>query len=235
MTVEDLRREELVAFHDRLAAVFVMTLVQAVALGQSASHVIGLPSFCVAGEPLSATETLDYEPAEDSSDPVAVHRDATLYRDSEGRMRTEFKYPDQITGVTIQDCVVHHIYNWRIGDGDRVLSCGSMEGVSYVTDKAAAAEGLDKDSAVIEGVLTHHSRLVKKQGQEIEQIYESWYAPSLYLYLRQVFDRPDTGKTTSRIFNLNMSEPDASLFQVPDEFTSRSGSCPAPRDASESH
>ncbi len=76
-------------------AVLVMSVVQTVALGQSANHVIGLPSFRVAGEPLSATQMLDYEPTGNSSDPVAVNRDGTLYRDSEGRTRTELKSPGQ--------------------------------------------------------------------------------------------------------------------------------------------
>ena len=93
-----------------LLAVIAMSVVQTVAQGQNANqaihgHHIALESFCVLGEPLSATETLDYEPRDGASDPVPVHREATLYRDSEGRARTEFKYPGQPIAVTIQNCV----------------------------------------------------------------------------------------------------------------------------------
>lgn len=66
-------------FYRRLLAVFAMSVVQTVAQGQSANHVIPLLSFCVAGEPLSATRMLDYEATEGASDPVAVHREGTLY------------------------------------------------------------------------------------------------------------------------------------------------------------
>jgi len=102
-------------FNRQLLAVLAMSVVQTLALGQSSNHVIGMPSFCVAGEPLSATRTLDYEPMEGASDPVAVHREGKLYRGSDGRMRTELKYPGY-TAVFIQDCVAHIIYNWTIGD-----------------------------------------------------------------------------------------------------------------------
>jgi hypothetical protein len=221
-----------VGFCRQPLAVLAISVIQSVALGQSANHVIGMPSFCVSGEPLSATETLDYEPSENSSDPVAVHREAMLYRDSEGRMRTELKYPGY-TAVFIQDCVAHRLYNWTVGDTE--LRCGKLEGVGYVTDKTAAPEGPNKDSAVIEGVSTHHSRLVRKEEDQIEQIYEHWYASSLHLDLLQVFYRPDEGKSAQRIFNLNMAEPDPALFQVPEGFTSRTSYCPAPPGASESY
>lgn len=52
-----------------LLALFAMSAVQTLALGQSANHVIDMPSFCVAGEPFFASETLDYEPTEGASDP----------------------------------------------------------------------------------------------------------------------------------------------------------------------
>jgi hypothetical protein len=73
-----------------LLAVIAMSVVQTVAQGQNANqaihgHHIALESFCVLGEPLSATETLDYEPTDGASDPVPMHREATLYWDSEGR------------------------------------------------------------------------------------------------------------------------------------------------------
>jgi hypothetical protein len=210
-----------------------MSMVHSVALGQSANHVLpaGL-AFCVAGEPFSATETLDYEPSENSSDPVAVHREGTLYRDSEGRTRTELKYPGY-TAVFIQDCVAHRVYDWRVGDTQ--LRCGKMTGVGYVTDKTAAPERLDEHSAVIDGVLTRHSRSVKEDEGKIEQLTEHWYAPSLGLYLKFIFYRVGEGTTTSRILHLNRTEPDPALLRVPDGFTSRTGECPAPAGASDSY
>jgi hypothetical protein len=114
MVVENCRWEGSVASYRQPLAVLALIVIRTVALGQSANHVLGAgPPFCVSGEPFSATETLDYEPSENSSDPVAVHRDGTLYRDSEGRTRTELKYPGY-PAVFIQDCVAHRIYDWRV-------------------------------------------------------------------------------------------------------------------------
>jgi hypothetical protein len=203
-----------------------MGVMQTAASGQSTNHVIGLPSFCVAGEPFSATRTLDYEPTEGASDPVAVHREGRLYRDSDGRMRTELKYPGY-TAVFIQDCGAQLLYNWTVGDTE--LRCGSLKnsGMGTVTDKTAAPLRANEDVVLVEGVVTRHSRSVREKDGKVELIYEHWYAPSLHLDLLQVVYGGDLGKTTDRIFNLNVEEPDAALFQVPEGFTSKTRDCPA--------
>ena len=223
------------ASYRQLLAVFALSVVQTVALGQSANHVIGMPSFCVAGEPLSASETLDYEPTEGASDPVAVHREGTLYRDSEGRMRTELKYPDY-TAFFIQDCVTHVLYNWTVGDTeqDGVLRCGDMQhsGMGDVTDNTPAPLRPNEQVVPVEGVETHHSRSMREKDGKIELIYEHWYAPSLHLNLLQVTYGGDLGKTTHRIFNLKTEEPDAALFQVPKGFRTKTPTCPSGTPAS---
>jgi hypothetical protein len=226
------------ASHRQLLAVLAMGVVQTVAQGQSANHVIGMQSFCVGGEPFSATQTLDYEPTDGASDPVAVHREGTLYRDSKGRMRTELKYPGYMA-VFIQDCVTHVLYDWTVGDGkrDMELRCGDMKrsGMGTVTDNTPAPLRPNEQVVLIEGVETRHSRSVREKEGKVELIYEHWYAPSLHVNLLQVTYGGDLGKTTHRIFNLKMDEPDAALFQIPDGFTSRSSDCPAPPGAAESY
>ena len=206
----------------RIPLAIVLVSVFPVALGQSSKEVIGLPfEYCVVGAPLAATRTLDYEPTQNSSDPVRMHRDGTLYRDSEGRTRTELKYPEQSQPlwVFIQDCVAGFQYHWRVGDS--VALREKMKHVGHTYDTAAAPKLDDgKDTVVIEGVPTHHSyRTLKETEGKIEQFVERWYAPSLDLYLVQVFYTANVGKTTSRIFNLHMVEPDLTLFQVPTGMT----------------
>jgi hypothetical protein len=207
------------ASHRIPLAVLVVSLLPIVALGQNSKEVIPLPfEYCVVGAPLTATRTLDYEPTQNSSDPVKLHRDATLYRNSEGRTRTEFKYPDQPQPVSvfIQDCVAGLYYSWRVGD--TVAKRWKMKHVGHTYDaKTAPNLDNDKDAEVIDGVPTRHSyRTLKEKEGKIEQFHESWYAPSLDLYLVEVFYTADIGKTTSRIFNLKMTEPDVDLFQVPE-------------------
>lgn len=218
------------ASHRQILAVLAMGVVQTVALGQSANHVIPLQSFCVGGEPFSATQTLDYEPTEGASDPVAVHREGTLYRDSAGRVRSELKYPGY-TAFFIQDCVIHVLYNWTVGDAkqDGVLRCGDLKhsGMGTVTDNAPAPLRPNEQVVLIEGVETRHSRSVREKEGKVELIYEHWYAPSLHIDLLQAVYGGDLGKTTDRIFNLKMDEPDAALFQVPEGFTTKTSDCPA--------
>jgi hypothetical protein len=158
-----------VASHRIPLAVFFMTVVQTVALGQSTNHIyghdIGLPfKYRVVGAPLTATRPLDYEPAKNSVDAVPVHRDATLYRDSEGRTRTEFNHPGQPLSVLIQDCVAGLYYGWTVGDTAAIRWKIRHVGHSY--DRATAPKPDNgKDTVVIEGVPTHHSyRTIKQTG-----------------------------------------------------------------------
>src|SRR5579863_3647442 len=95
----------------------VVILVPIIGLGQSSKNVIPLPfEHCVVGAPLTAIRTIDYEPTQNSSDPVKMHRDGTLYRDSEGRTRTELNYPNQPLSVFMQDGAAGFSYRWRVGD-----------------------------------------------------------------------------------------------------------------------
>jgi hypothetical protein len=203
----------------RISLVIVaMSIVPNVALGQ---HVLGLTfGYCVVGAPLTASQTLDYEPMGNASDPVPVHRDGMLYRDSEGRTRTELKYPGQPQPLSIflMDCVAGYRYWWRVGD--TIAHREKMKHVGPTVDKTDAPKSLgnDKDSVVIEGVATHHShRVTEMEGKE--QISDRWFAPSLDLEMVSVFYRADLGKTTVRRFNLNLAEPDPALFQIPREMT----------------
>jgi hypothetical protein len=47
---------------------------------------------------------------------------------------------------------------------------------------------------------------------------ESWFAPSLQMSLRDVWDSPQTGKRTSEVVSLSLSEPDPSTFQPPEGY-----------------
>ena len=60
--------------------------------------------------------TLDYEPAENSSDPVAVHAEEKFYRDSAGRTRSEIKYSDRLAIIDILDFGARVHYHWIAGD-----------------------------------------------------------------------------------------------------------------------
>lgn len=209
------------ACHRVLLGILLISLFPLPAVGQLSKQVMSLPfESCVVGAPITATRTLDYEPATNSSDPIRMHRDGVLYRDSEGRTRMELKYADH-ESIFIQDCVAGVRYSWRVGGTVAVREKMKHMGHPYDATTAPKPDS-GNDAVVLEGVPTRHSYGTFKQTDgKIEEFVEQWYAPSLDLYLLQVFYTPDVGKTTSRAFNLNRTEPDATLFQVPPGMTIR--------------
>jgi hypothetical protein len=224
-----------VAFRSTPLALALLAMFPTGALAQASKGVLPLPfRYCVIGAPLTATETLDYEPVENSSDPVRMHRDGTLYRDSEGRTRLELKYPDQPQPVSvfIQDCVAGFAYHWRVGDSVAQRETMKRRGHPYDTAAASKLDG-GPNTLLIEGVPARHSyRTLKEVEGRVEQFTEYYYAPSLDLYLLDVFFKAGEGKSTSRIFDLHRVEPDPSLFQVPGGMTVKEDS-PVPTAKSE--
>ena len=47
---------------------------------------------------------------------------------------------------------------------------------------------------------------------------ERWYSPDLQIEVKSVFSDPRTGETTHTVTNINRTEPDPSLFQVPSDY-----------------
>jgi peroxiredoxin len=205
-------------------ALLVFALVQTIASAQRA-HVLPLQlGSPVVGEPCSATRTLDYEPAANSSDPVAVHAEERLFRDSEGRTRSEIKYPNQLLTVDIIDFVAHVHYRWT--PGDTVVSSYKIKDAPAATT-SATPEKLPEDAPRIEGIPTRHNHWVT--GTEtIEGSNDTWYAPDLHLALLTTVDRPGIGKTTYRFVNISRAEPDPSLFRVPADMKLQDDTPPPP-------
>ena len=57
----------------------------------------------------------------------------------------------------------------------------------------------------------------------IEMIRESWYSPELQMTILTKQTDPRFGESTYRVTNINRSEPEASLFQVPNDYTIKEG------------
>jgi hypothetical protein len=60
----------------------------------------------------------------------------------------------------------------------------------------------------------------------IEVVDETWQAPELQLVVMSKHRDPRSGETTYRLTNLNRSEPDRSLFEVPTDYIVREGKMP---------
>jgi peroxiredoxin/Zn ribbon nucleic-acid-binding protein len=198
-------------FKGLLRVLLVSALFPTIALAQR-KHIFALQfGSPVAGEPFSATRTLDYEPAVDSTDPVAYRAEEKVFRDSAGRMRSEIKYPNQLPTVHIHDFVGAMYYQWT-ADDTVVTSARINEAVWGAN--LSASEKLDTDAPLIEGIPVRHTHQVT--GKEtIEESIDYWYAPSLHVDMVTVTDQPGVGKTTLRFVDVSAGEPDPGLFRIP--------------------
>jgi hypothetical protein len=193
--------------------ILVITLLQFATFAQE-THVVpskfGAP---VVATPLSATRTYDYEPAQGSTNPVAVHTEEKYFRDSAGRTRSESNNTGRRTTIDIIDFVAHLHYRWTVG-----YSMATREEFSEATPRTNASEILPTNAPTIEGVPTRYSHSVTGKDEN-EKSIESWYSPDLKLAMLTIIDRPGIGKKTYRFVKVSQAEPDAALFRVPEGFT----------------
>jgi len=75
---------------------------------------------------------------------------------------------------------------------------------------------------MIEGVLTQGTRTTYthpagEMGNDrpFTVIHESWYSPELRLTVMMRADDPRSGESVNRYTNIDRSEPDPALFQIP--------------------
>lgn len=105
-------------------------------------------------------------------------------------------------------------------------SSNTNEQTKSVTKPEAKTETLGKQ--MIEGVEAEGTRStitipVGKIGndQPLEIISERWYAPALQEVILSKHSDPRYGVNTYRLKNINRTEPTASLFQLPADYTQR--------------
>jgi hypothetical protein len=60
-------------------------------------------------------------------------------------------------------------------------------------------------------------------AQAIQVVTEKWYSPALQVTVMETRSDPRSGTTTYQLTNINQTEPDPSLFQVPSNYTTREG------------
>jgi hypothetical protein len=102
----------------------------------------------------------------------------------------------------------------------------SLLGAPCNNESSSKHESLGKQ--MIEGVEAEGARITHTipagaMGNEraIEFFQERWHSKELEMDLMTKWFDPRVGETTNRLTNLNRSEPDASLFQPPPDYTIR--------------
>lgn len=84
----------------------------------------------------------------------------------------------------------------------------------------------DLGTQTLEGVPAQGTRITRTipagsigNEQPIVITTETWYSPDLKVLVMSKTDDPRMGETTYKLINIQRSEPAASLFQVPDDYT----------------
>lgn len=81
------------------------------------------------------------------------------------------------------------------------------------------------NGVVAEGTRTTHTIPVGQIGNDkpLQIVSERWYSPDLQIVLKTTRTDPRFGTTTYTVTNIQRSEPSASLFAVPSDFTVQTG------------
>lgn len=125
-------------------------------------------------------------------------------------------------GLTDQPQVTDHVTFTAAGQPGEMVTFSAGAKVSVA--RAAQSESLG--SQVIEGVSADGTRstIVIPAGQignerQIEVVSERWFSPELKTTVMSRHSDPRTGETVYRLTNVARVEPDATLFQVPPDYT----------------
>lgn len=203
----------------------------------------------VKGAPFSATAVS--ETTHIFTDGNRIHRvtNMTISRDSEGRSRREVTLPAlgslAAMGVAPQFVVINDpVAGLRFtldlnrktatkkevpsGNGDF-----SRKGHGKFSERAGDSSMLTTESLgtqVIDGVSAEGTRTTRtipagRIGNEkpIVFVSEVWYSPDLQVVVMTRRSDPRFGETVYKLTNIQRTEPPASLFQVPADFTVREG------------
>jgi len=127
--------------------------------------------------------------------------------------------PTELSGVAVK---VQGILTFNFSLNDEAPS--SLASVRNIPKYATNTEQLGKQ--MVEGVECEGTRSVTTMpagsiGNErpIETVNEAWFSQELKMMIMSKRSDPRFGETTYRITNISRSEPDASIFQIPSEYT----------------
>jgi TonB family protein len=102
-----------------------------------------------------------------------------------------------------------------LGPGNRVKVESRTEQLGTQMVEGVAAEGTRQINTIPAGAIGNEG--------PIEIVSERWYSPELQMVILMKHVDPRYGESTQRLTNIDRSEPDASLFQVPDGYEVKEG------------
>src|SRR5262245_17290353 len=127
--------------------------------------------------------------------------------------------PTELSGVAVKVQGVL-TFNFALNDEEPTPASAVRNIPKYTTNTEQLAKQM------VEGVECEGTRAVTTMpagtiGNErpIETVYETWHSQELKMMIMSKRSDPRFGETSYRITNISRSEPDASLFQIPSEYT----------------
>jgi hypothetical protein len=169
-----------------------------------------------------------------------------VYRDSQDRVRTEHSFCRRRneeqggTWVEIRDPVSGYAY--LLDPGTRTAhrytltvkvrqESDSVPKTAQVTSAAPSAAAPPRftteslGSQTMEGVPVEGERSTNviaagemDNDRPFNIVRESWTSPSLHVVILSTYNDPRMGESTTRLTNIELSEPDPSLFEVPADY-----------------
>lgn len=196
------------------------------------------PAATVTGAPYSAVEVRTAQQTLATGGVILRTEQTNVYRDSLGRVRRETTRtaPDgqAQTRVTISDPVAGVVqeldaktktaFTRTARFPSQAQSTGTPRRTTGQTEANVKRETLAAQT--MNGTIASGTRLTRTipagtigNSQAIETVRETWMADDLKVPLMTKVSDPRTGTSTTELTNINRSQPDPSLFQIPADYT----------------
>ena len=213
----------------------------------------GGPAAVVTGAPYSAVEVRSSQQVLAAGGAISRTEQTTVYRDTQGRVRRETTHKtadgQTETRVTISDPVAGVVHELNVTNKTAFTrkahfptesaSASTSTSTSRGQMMAAGRRPLQTDANVkretlaarsINGLLASGTRTTRVipagtigNTQALETVRETWIADDLKVPLMSKTSDPRMGTTTLELTNINRSQPDASLFTIPSDYTVKQG------------
>jgi hypothetical protein len=197
----------------------------------------------VTGAPYSGVEVRTSQQLLANGNLIQRQSQTNVYRDSQGRVRTEMtiQRPDGTTATRISIAdpvagVVHELDAQRKISFDRPGHFQNNSGASSSSQTSAtralpANETRETLAAqTMNGLIASGTRITRTipagqigNSQPIQTVREVWTSSDLKVAVMTKVSDPRTGTVVTQLTNVNRSEPDPSLFQVPADYTVKKG------------
>jgi len=205
----------------------------------------------VTGAPYSGVEVHTFQQVLANGNVIQHQESVNVFRDAQGRVRREStrQTPDgkTVTRISISDPVAGVVRELdatnKIAFERPLRQGGPGRGpggpprprgqASAVRPTPAADPNMKRETLAaqsINGILASGSRVTRTipvgqigNTQAIQTVHETWMADDLKVPVQTKMSDPRNGTTTMTLSNINRSQPDATLFAVPSDYTVKKG------------